>query len=344
MKIYILISLLGILVLLGSCLNLTEPDPPRAEPWLCSINADGTGFRKIKKVDSSFGTNGFWDIYMTKDDRIIFYGEKLWISDTDSINVVPITPDNLIVFNAPQLEFTQDGGTAFFAASRDLYKIKLSTNELFKITETPDYTYAEPLLSDDERYLTMRSYAYNGKEPRKVGAYIDLLDNSLRYIYSNTWFPARYKDKIMTGMNKLILENRDGLGSVSLQDSIFTLHQEYGASYKSMLEVTTDQRYLLTRYIQSAESYAIAIDLHNNTRYELGRINDNESSNPIKVCKSINIVYYMDEEHIYKYDLDNHTKSTVFGPSAKVGVYRLYKLAPTWDGSKIYFDAEIVTR
>ena len=84
MKIYILISLLGILVLLGSCLNLTEPDPPRAEPWLCSINADGTGFRKIKKVDSSFGTNGFWDIYMTKDDRIIFYGEKLWISDTDA--------------------------------------------------------------------------------------------------------------------------------------------------------------------------------------------------------------------------------------------------------------------
>jgi len=94
MKRYIYFAgLLGLALLLGSCW-LTEPVYPRPEPWLCSINADGTGFRKIKKVDLNFGTTGFWDIYMTKDNRIIFYGEKLWISETDTIRPVSIT-DNI---------------------------------------------------------------------------------------------------------------------------------------------------------------------------------------------------------------------------------------------------------
>ncbi|MEF3695444.1 MAG: hypothetical protein V3576_08880, partial [Candidatus Cloacimonadota bacterium] len=128
--------LMGLALLLGSCWP-TEPSYPRPEPWLCSINADGTGFRKIKRVDEHFDTTGFWDIYMTKDNRIIFYGSKLWISETDTIRVEQITPDNLVLFDFPQLSFTHDGGTAYFAASRDIYKLKLSTGEVFKITETP---------------------------------------------------------------------------------------------------------------------------------------------------------------------------------------------------------------
>jgi hypothetical protein len=337
----------SILVLLSSC--ITEPEYPRAEPWLCSINADGTGFRKIKKVDLNFGTNGFWDIYMNKDNRIIFYGEKLWISDADSISISQMTPDNLIVFNKPQLEFTQDGSSVFFAASRALYKLKLSTNEVFKIIETPleylDYTYAEPLLSDDENYITIRSYPYIAKDPIIVGAYIDLHDNSLKYVYSSALFPASYKTKFMASSNSLILENKDGFGSVNLQDSTYTLLQPYSASYKNMLEVSPDQRYLLTRDKQTASNInAIAIDLYNNTRYELGRINDHWSSNPIKISKNGNLVYFRDEYHIYKYDLGTHTKSTIFAPNSNNDVLEIFMLAPTWDGSKVFFYADISER
>ncbi|HQB49731.1 MAG TPA: hypothetical protein PLW33_03550, partial [Candidatus Cloacimonas sp.] len=85
MKRYLYLAvLIGLALILGSCW-FTEPIYLLPESWLCSVNADGTGFRKIKKVDLDFGTTGFWDIYMTKDNRIIFYGEKLWISDTDTI-------------------------------------------------------------------------------------------------------------------------------------------------------------------------------------------------------------------------------------------------------------------
>ena len=342
MKIHLYMAvLLGLMLLLNSC--LTEPSYPPVEPWLCSINADGTGFRKIKKVDSNFGTTGFWDIYMTKDNRIIFYGEKLWISDTDTIGVEQITPSNLNLFVNPQLEFTRDGGTAYFAASRDLYKLKLSTNELYKITVTPeDYTYAEPLLSDDERYLTMRSF--NAKEPRIVGAYIDLQDNNLRYIYSSSWFPASYKTKIMTSMNSMILENRDGFAGVNLQDSTYNLHQPYLASYKNMFETSTDQRYVITKYVQSAKSYGIAIDLQNYARYELGYVNEYYSRSPIKVCKDANIVFYFDDQQIYRYDLDTHQKSTVISPIANIEVLSVIMLAPTWDGSKVYFYADIAEK
>ena len=104
---------MGLALVLGSCW-LTEPVYPRPEPWLCSINSDGTGFRKIKKVDLNFGTTGFWDIYMTKDNRIISYGERLWISDTDTIRVEQITPSNLDLFVKPQLAFTRE--RAYFYA------------------------------------------------------------------------------------------------------------------------------------------------------------------------------------------------------------------------------------
>ncbi|MDY0127961.1 MAG: hypothetical protein RBR69_07510 [Candidatus Cloacimonadaceae bacterium] len=34
---------------------------------------------------------------------------------------------------------------------------------------------------------------------------------------------------------------------------------------------------------------------------------------------------------------------TVFGPSGNVGVYSIIMLAPTWDGSKVYFFVDIST-
>lgn len=342
MKRYLyLATLLGLMLLLNSC--LTEPSYPPVEPWLCSINGDGTGFRKIKK--SPFNTPGLVDIYMTKDNRIIFYGEKLWISDTDTIRVEQITPETLVLFAKPQLEFTLDGSTAYFAASRDLYKLKLSTNEVFKITDTPvDYTYAEPLLSDDELFITMRSYSLNGKEPRIVGAYLDLQDNTLKYIYSDLWFPASYKTMIMNRTNRMILENRDGFASVNLQDSTYTLHHPYLASYKNMFETSTDQRYLITKYVQSAKSYAIAINLNDYERYELGYVNEHHSRSPIKVCQEANIVFYFDDQRIFSYDLDTHQKSTIIGPNAEVDVFSVIMIAPAWDGSKVYFYADIAEK
>ncbi|MDI9529525.1 MAG: hypothetical protein QM233_06315, partial [Candidatus Cloacimonadota bacterium] len=116
MKRYLYLALLaGMLFVMNSC--ITEPEYPHYEPWLCSINADGTGFRKIKKVDGYFGTTGFWDIYMTKDKRIIFYGEKLWISDTDTIRIEQITPDNLTLTHLPpRLSQSPDGSKLYFAA------------------------------------------------------------------------------------------------------------------------------------------------------------------------------------------------------------------------------------
>jgi len=326
------------MLLLNSC--LTEPSYPPIEPWLCSINADGTGFRKIKK--SPFNTPGLVDIYMTKDNRIIFYGEKLWISETDSISIIPITPFDLKVHSAPGLEFTRDGGTAFFAANRDFYQLSMETFELVKITDTPvDFRYAEPTISDDERYLTGRGYSAKSKDAQRVAYYIDLLDYSSGYIYTKFWIPSPYKTKIMTGLNKLFIVNRDGFASVSLSDSTYTLHLPYNADWGNPFQTSADNRFILTECPQAYSRLAIAIDLNDFTRCELGTIHSNVGREPIKACKEANTVFYFNDRHLYKYDLDTHTKSTVLGED-KIG--EIYMIAPTWDGSKVHFYADIVNR
>ena len=136
MKRYLYLALLaGMLFVMNSC--ITEPEYPHYEPWLCSINADGTGFRKIKKVDGYYGTTGFWDIYMTKDNRIIFYGERLWISETDTIRPVCITDNIYTLQNNPaRLSQSPDGSKLYFASrDKNIHELNLNTMTSRQLTQ-----------------------------------------------------------------------------------------------------------------------------------------------------------------------------------------------------------------
>ena len=151
---FYLLSLLGLLLVLNSCW-LTEPYYPRPEPWLCSINADGTGFRKIKEVDSNFGTTGFWDIYMTKDNRIIFYGERLWISVADTIRPVSIT-DNIYTLQQQPARLSQspDGSKLYFASrDKNIHELDLNTMLSRQLTSESVRTLRNPIVSDFGNYL-----------------------------------------------------------------------------------------------------------------------------------------------------------------------------------------------
>jgi len=150
MKKYLYLALLGgLLIVLNSC--ITEPKlPPLAQPWLCSINADGTGFRLIKKVDMNFGTTGFWDIYMTKDNRIIFYGQKLWISETDTIRPISIT-DNIPTLQRYPARLSQsaDGSKLYFASTdKNIHELDLTTLLSRQLTTESVRTLRNPIVSD----------------------------------------------------------------------------------------------------------------------------------------------------------------------------------------------------
>ena len=150
MKHIIYLSLMiGFLFTINSC--ITEPVYPRPEPWLCSINADGTGFRKIMK--SPFNTPGLVDIFMTKDNRIIFYGEKLWISETDTIRPVSIT-DNIYTLQQQPARLSQspDGSKLYFASrDKNIHELDLNTMVSVSYThlrahETPEHLVCRLLL------------------------------------------------------------------------------------------------------------------------------------------------------------------------------------------------------
>jgi len=147
---------MGLALLLGSCWP-TEPSYPRPEPWLCSINADGTGFRKIKK--SPFNTPGLVDIYMTKDNRIIFYGEKLWISETDTIRPVSIT-DNIYTLQQQPARLSQspDGSKLYFASKdKNIHELDLNTMLSRQLTSESVRTLRNPIVSDLGNFITYTS-------------------------------------------------------------------------------------------------------------------------------------------------------------------------------------------
>jgi len=153
---YVLV-LIFMLLLLESCHQ--EHISPPIEPWFCSINADGTGFRKIKKGYS--GTTGISDIYVTKDEKIIFYADQLWISDTDVISPVKITPDNIALTDLPpRISQSSDGSKFYFAAwDKNIYMLTYPDYQLTKLTNETVRYLRNPILSDQDNFLT---YSSNG--------------------------------------------------------------------------------------------------------------------------------------------------------------------------------------
>lgn len=343
MKIYIVISLLGILVLLGSCLKLTDPDLPRAEPWLCSINADGTGFRMIKKVDLNFGTNGFWDIYMTKDDRIIFYGEKLWISDTDSINVAQITPDDLTMWKLPtRLSQSPDGSKLFFAADKNIYELSYPGYQISKLTDQTIRWLRNPLVSDLGNYITYSSSGYG--TPAKFTEYLYWMNvNSgesgiiptIDSICVNSYYSEAEEYVYYEGVN--IKRSR-------LDGSELSVVTTGGSMYPyTSFDLSSDLRYIIHIWDETPTLDVLCFDKQLDTAIRLPIKQNSNADYLARICKKVNKLFYVKpaagvSQLLCVYDLDSG-EDRVLTDTAVVGGFEM--IAPTWDGSKVFFYAYV---
>ena len=344
MKRYLYLTvLMGLALVLGSCW-LTEPVYPRPEPWLCSINSDGTGFRKIKKVDLNFGTTGFWDIYMTKDNRIIFYGEKLWISETDTIRVEQITPDNLTLTHLPsRLSQSPDGSKLYFAADKNIYQLSYPDYQLTQLTHQTTRWLRNPIVSDLGNYITYSSdgFGYPTKETEYM-YWLNLINGQSDIIPSpdTLSFNPYYSE-----IEDYVYYERAGLFRSRLDGSDRTTVDNYGGSGEpyTMFSISNDQRYIVHKSNPTYNNYfvrifdkvcasGVNIPVKNSPPYELlGRL-----------CKEANIVFYVSPgypEKLHSYRLDTG-EDTILNPN-QVNIANTYIIAPTWDGSKVYFYADI---
>lgn len=342
MKRYLYLAvLIGLALILVSCW-FTEPIYLLPESWLCSVNADGTGFRKIMK--SPFNTPGLVDIYMTKDNRIIFYGEKLWISDTDTIRVEQITPDNLTLTHLPsRLSQSPDGSKLYFAADKNIYQLSYPDYQLTQLTHQTTRWLRNPIVSDLGNYITYSSdgFGYPTKETEYM-YWLNLINGQSGIIPSpdTLSFNPYYSE-----IEDYVYYERAGLFRSRLDGSDRTTVDNYGGSGEpyTMFSISNDQRYIVHKSNPTYNNYfvrifdkvcasGVNIPVKNSPSYGLlGRL-----------CKEANIVFYVSPgypEKLHSYRLDTG-EDTILNPN-QVNIANTYIIAPTWDGSKVYFYADI---
>lgn len=342
MKRYLYLAvLIGLALVLGSCW-FTEPIYLLPESWLCSVNADGTGFRKIMK--SPFNTPGLVDIYMTKDNRIIFYGKKLWISDTDTIRVEQITPDNLTLTHLPsRLSQSPDGSKLYFAADKNIYQLSYPDYQLTQLTHQTTRWLRNPIVSDLGNYITYSSdgFGYPTKETEYM-YWLNLINGQSGIIPSpdTLSFNPYYSE-----IEDYVYYERAGLFRSRLDGSDRTTVDNYGGSGEpyTMFSISNDQRYIVHKSNPTYNNYfvrifdkvcasGVNIPVKNSPSYGLlGRL-----------CKEANIVFYISPgypEKLHSYRLDTG-EDTILNPN-QVNIANTYIIAPTWDGSKVYFYADI---
>ncbi len=342
MKRYLyLATLLGLMLLLNSC--LTEPSYPPVEPWLCSINADGTGFRKIKK--SPFNTPGLVDIYMTKDNRIIFYGEKLWISETDTISPVSIT-DNIYTLQQQPARLSQspDGSKLYFASKdKNIHELDLNTMVSRQLTTESVRTLRNPIVSDLGNYITYSSRGYGS--PSKFTEYLYWMDlrsgeygviPSLDSICVNAFYSETEEFVYYEGIN--IKRSR-------LDGNELSLVSTGGSMYPySTFGVSSDNRYIIHVW---DEYPTLDLKCHDKLTGNSVRFPIKASLNNgyiAKICKDANIVYYAESGYPDKlkvYNLDTGIGLQLVNHNIKSTIY---SIAPTWDGSKVYFYADVAEK
>ena len=344
MKRYLYLAvLIGLALILVSCW-FTEPIYLLPESWLCSVNADGTGFRKIKKVDLDFGTTGFWDIYMTKDNRIIFYGEKLWISDTDTIRVEQITPDNLTLTHLPsRLSQSPDGSKLYFAADKNIYQLSYPDYQLTQLTHQTTRWLRNPIVSDLGNYITYSSdgFGYPTKETEYM-YWLNLITGQSGIIPSpdTLSFNPYYSE-----IEDYVYYERAGLFRSRLDGSDRTTVDNYGGSGEpyTMFSISNDQRYIVHKSNPTYNNYFVRIF----DKVCVSGVNIPVKNSPSygllgRLCKEANIVFYVSPgypEKLHSYRLDTG-EDTILNPN-QVNIANTYIIAPTWDGSKVYFYADI---
>ncbi len=340
--------LMGLVLLLGSCWP-TEPIYPRAEPWLCSINADGTGFRKIKKVDYSFGTTGFWDIYMTKDNRIIFYGEKLWISETDTIRPVSITDNIYTLQHQPaRLSQSPDGSKLYFASrDKNIHELDLNTMISRQLTTESVRTLRNPIVSDLGNYITYSSRGYG--EPSKFTEYmywLNLITGESDIIPSPDTIAV---NPCYSEIENYVYYEKAGIFRSKLDGSDRSTVDNQGGSSRpySMFSISMDRRYITHNTNTITDYYIRVYDRSNENGTNLLVKNANfsyEYEYLGAMCKATNMIFYISPgypEKLHAYYLDTGEDTVILQNTNDLSISRFINIAPTWDGSKVYFYAYV---
>ncbi|MDY0337297.1 MAG: hypothetical protein RBQ69_05330, partial [Candidatus Cloacimonadaceae bacterium] len=273
--------------------------------------------------------------------------EKLWISETDTIRPVSIT-DNIYTLqqNPARLSQSPDGSKLYFASrDKNIHELDLNTMLSRQLTSESIRTLRNPIISDLGNYITYSSRGYG--EPSKATEYLycmklstassfmiptaDTVSANGMYIENTS---TVYYERLGNGLWKSQLDGSD--------QSIIDVNNN-GGSPTSLFSFSHNLRYVirLTHY----PVFAIRIvDLLDASAIEYP-MQESMSGSPLaELIRNNNLVIYVpknSQNRLLSYNMDTKEEQVLTDQIIGTDIHRIHMLAPTWDGSKVYFYAEI---
>jgi hypothetical protein len=322
MKIYNILLLLCFALLFTSC--LTEPSHPINHDFVCSINSDGTGFTKLLDIDDlPFPISYLWDLYVTQDGKLIFAADKYFISDPDSINLVPFS--DVLAIEPRRLSLSNDN-KAYFCENGILVQYDLLNNTHINLTDSNDGYLMNPMISSDDAIVTLIKKEFDTNGTLTL-CYYTLNDDSLHLIsqagtatFNGIYNPLdqRLYHEQQNGLYKIDL---NGSNNIHLLTYGFNSENAFGLSYQNEHILSIDLSRILKIYNINSNS----IIFQNQVENRLARS-----------CKSVSKVCYVSNGSIFNYDLVNHLNSKITNTSNVE-----YVICPTWNGNNIYYIANL---
>jgi len=293
----------------------------------------------------NFGTTGFWDIYMTKDNRIIFYGQKLWISETDTIRPISIT-DNIPTLQRYPARLSQsaDGSKLYFASTdKNIHELDLTTLLSRQLTTESVRTLRNPIVSDLGNYITYTSRGYG--PPSRFTEYLYWMDLRSGDIGTIPTIDSICVNAFYSEIEDYIYYEGINVKRSRLDGSDLSLVSTGGSMYPySTFDVSSDNRHI----VHVLDQYP-TLDLK---CYD--KLTDNSVRFPVKaaldfgyvakISKDTNLVYFASPgyiEELHAYYLDTGENRNVSIDTGNFTMSRFINIAPSWDGSVVYFYAYI---
>ncbi len=326
MKLYNILLLFCFALLLTSC--ITSPDgPPQYDSFVCCINADGTGFQKLISISQlPFEISKLWDLYTTKNGKLIFAADKYYISEPDTIAPVPFI-DIRTNFGIGMTLSNDD--KAYICSNGDLFKYDFQTHNLTNLTDDYHGYLMNPRISNDDSIITMiqkDSISYN---PTTL-CYYKLLDSTIHllpegglYTQNGIYSPSD---------NRLYHEQNNGLYRINLNGE----NNEHLLSYSPLSSKSFNLTFYNDNLILINLSNLLSLYDINSGLATFTHQLDAQNEINVKCTKNANRIYYTVGNNIFYHNLDDQTSFKVPNTSG-----REFAMCPTWDGNKIYYIANL---
>jgi hypothetical protein len=320
--------------------------------YLCSINADGTGFQRLYLNDytvKSMGKEG--SLYYNYLFSSFCGGSKLLLIFNDAIKTINHDGSGLLsVSNQQAFTFfnavipANDYNHAYYNNDTYLMQLDLHSGTKIPVMGGINSLYY-PLASPAGDYIVTACYdslvylydlASNETYP------VQMPSNPMKAYYE----PSTEKIIYLDNNGVISIVNRDGTGLRPLHHSNYS----YYYAEQVMLPVLNGTKFL-TNSNNSGQNKLILVNVADTTHQEIGNLythsnfmmSPSDGSNyAIDVCRNQKDVFFCDTYAIYRYDLTEDKTEVIFTTANdNYNCQNFTDITSSADGKKLYFICEL---